>query len=141
MESGHMSRLILLPMLVMALFGSLLAAGSVALRVASDGVEWPSGQSVAYGEAVTLPDGAIFRFAGVVEDSRCPADATCIWQGRAVVALTIDDARFKVAYLGEDASIEAAGYMVTVHEVQPYPLASQPTDVEDYVVTVSVSKA
>ncbi|MEX2032587.1 MAG: hypothetical protein WEA81_06935, partial [Dehalococcoidia bacterium] len=92
-------------------------------------------------DSVTLPDGAVFRFAGVVEDLRCPADAMCIWQGRVVVALTLDDARFKVAYLGEDASVEAAGYIVTVHEVQPYPLASQPTDVEDYVLVMSVSKA
>jgi hypothetical protein len=135
-----MSRLILLPVLVMALFGSLLAAGTAVPGVDSD-EEWPSERPVAYGDSVTLPDGAVFRFAGVVEDSRCPADAMCIWQGRVVVALALDDARFKIAFLGEAAATEVGGYVVTVHEVQPYPLASQPTDVEDYVVTVTISKA
>lgn len=136
-----MSKLIVLPFLVVAVFGSLIAARSGAFGPASDEARWPERQEVAYGESVTLPDGAVIEFVEVVEESRCPADATCIWQGRAVVAFELDGQRFKVAFLGEPASVEVGEYTVTVHEVQPYPLASQPADDAEYVVTVSVSKA
>lgn len=136
-----MSKLMILPFLVVAVFGSVLAARSGAFGLPSDGERWPSSQEVAYGEPVTLPDGSDLEFVDVVEDSRCPADAMCIWQGRAVVAFELDGERFKVAFLGEPASVEVGEYTVTVHEVQPYPLASQSAEHSEYVVTVSVSKA
>jgi hypothetical protein len=136
-----MSKFIILPFLVIAVFGSLLAARSGAFGLVSDDSRWPTSQEVAYGESVTLPDGSVLEFVEVVEDSRCPADAMCIWQGRAVVAFEMNGERFKVAFLGEPASVEVGEYTVTVHEVQPYPLASQPTEHSEYVVTVSVSKA
>lgn len=136
-----MSKFILLPFLVIAVFGSVLAARTGALGFASDGGRWPASQDVAYGESITLPDGSVLEFVEVVEDSRCPADAMCIWQGRAVVALELNGERFKVAFLGEPASVEVGEYTVTIHEVQPYPLASKPAAPSEYVVTVSVSKA
>lgn len=45
--------------------------------------------------ASAVVDGLTVTFEAVDEDSRCPDAATCLWEGRAVVALTISpgDAR------------------------------------------------
>ena len=34
-------------------------------------------------------DGLALSFDEVIEDSRCPADVECVWEGRALVGLTI----------------------------------------------------
>lgn len=101
--------------------------------------EWPASYVIDFGTSVKLPDGSVLGFVEVVEDSRCPADAMCIWQGRAVVAFTLDGERFEVEYLGEAQVVKEGGVQIAVRDVQPYPLASQPAEVEDYEVTVTVA--
>jgi hypothetical protein len=47
--------------------------------------------SLARGETVEI-DGLGVTFAAVLEDSRCPADVTCVWEGRASVNLNLTHA-------------------------------------------------
>lgn len=49
----------------------------------------PSGSAVALGEKVRVGDVTVTPVA-VVEDSRCPINARCIWAGRLVVRTQID---------------------------------------------------
>ena len=50
--------------------------------------------------------------------------------------------RALVTFIGGDTVGEpVAGYVVTIEDVQPYPLASQPADEADYRVTVTVTEA
>lgn len=45
------------------------------------------------GETVPVADtGLRVTYAELVEDSRCPPEATCVWEGDAVVRLTLDAA-------------------------------------------------
>jgi len=54
------------------------------LRVAAPGVPF----TMEVGDAVGLGSGATtVRFVEVVEDSRCPEDETCVWEGAVIVAL------------------------------------------------------
>ena len=41
------------------------------------------------GVTASLPNGTRLTFEKVTEDSRCPADAQCIWAGDGVVAVTL----------------------------------------------------
>lgn len=67
------------------------------------------------------------RFLEIVEDSRCPADVTCVWEGRAVVAVSIDDTRVElfVPYGSqrddEPSMIELGMIAVEVVGLDPYP--------------------
>jgi len=91
------------------------------------------------GDRALFPDGQHIEFIGVVEDSRCPADVFCIWQGRAVIEFEVAGQRMRVTFIGgESVSEPVGGYAVTVGDVQPYLLASQPTEDADYRVTVTV---
>jgi hypothetical protein len=84
------------------------------------------------------------KFFNVTEDSRCPADVVCVWEGQvtAMVGLTqnsTDLGRFNLT-LGGGGNASMAGqsvgaYTIKLTEVQPYPISSQPTLPSDYNAT------
>lgn len=52
-------------------------------------VETPEiGIRIPLGEAVTIK-GITIKFMEVLEDSRCPLDVTCVWEGRAMVKVLV----------------------------------------------------
>jgi hypothetical protein len=83
-------------------------------------------------------------FDRLVEDSRCPGDATCIRAGEAVVALTATwkDGRAPVQLRTVEGSDEATAgaYRVRLAGVEPYPFASKPTPPADYRVVLEVTR-
>jgi len=88
------------------------------------------------------------RFLNVTEDSRCPADVVCIWEGQVTVLVNVmrDDQNlgdFDLTIRGGDKSLAIKtfdGYSVQLMKVDPYPFASQPTEFTDYVATLLVSE-
>jgi hypothetical protein len=99
---------------------------------------------VAYGESAVLDGGALtLSFDQVLEDSRCPADAMCVQAGQAVVLLTVngEEVTLTIPSLDENAASETVGeYTITLSDVQPYPLASDPHEHEEYVIKLAVAK-
>jgi hypothetical protein len=91
-----------------------------------------------------VQSGSILTFVEIVQDSRCPADATCVTSGFVQVLLKIEQGeitRDEILTLGDLAegdvnSIGVGGWTVTLVEVNPYPLASQPVDLADYTITL-----
>ncbi len=72
-------------------------------------------------------DGHAIRFVSVVEDSRCPQGTTCVWEGRAKVAVEIDGTpiTLTVPYGSqrdeEPSSLETGMIAVEVVGLDPYP--------------------
>jgi|GEM_PF-1050457 hypothetical protein len=98
---------------------------------------------LAPGGYLRFPDGMKLTFAGVLEDSRCPMDALCTWQGQAVLELELETptgaARaFEVVYQGKPVTSSIEGTPVTVSDLAPYPLSSAPIEPNDYRVTVGI---
>jgi hypothetical protein len=91
------------------------------------------------------------RFQGVIEDSRCPEDVTCVWQGRVTVAIEVWEEvgawsdRFSVETyqltLGVDPAAErlAAGHLIRLESVLPVPRTDRKLDPADYVITLRVT--
>jgi putative hemolysin len=81
-----------------------------------------------------------------IEDSRCPADATCIRSGEAKITVRLvhneeEIGELVLVFVGNDDKARVAGdYALRVIGVVPYPLSSMPADISDYVVTLTVSK-
>ncbi len=108
----------------------------------SEAIDLPSTHVLGVGDSVTLPDGTVLTFIEKVEDSRCPADAVCIWQGNAVLAFDHDGDRFEVTWgASGDGTARFGPYRLAVTDAQPYPLASQPHDFADTEVTISIDWA
>lgn len=87
--------------------------------------------------ASTVVDGQRIRFDAVVEDSRCPEDVSCVWEGRATVSLSvfgagrIDEVRLMIpGFVGvEDAprgdqSATYGNHTITMLALDPYPSES-----------------
>ncbi|HKY79135.1 MAG TPA: hypothetical protein VJ182_03990 [Anaerolineales bacterium] len=126
---------------------TLLAVLLAACQPASP-AELPGGQVVlSPGETVASGDGNItITFLEVLADSRCPADAMCVWQGNVSVLLQVvsgGQTRQVTLTLGEllagDVNLVTVnGATVSLVDVQPYPLASQHTDPTHYEVTLDI---
>jgi hypothetical protein len=85
------------------------------------------------------------RFDRVSEDSRCPVGVTCIWEGDAVVRLTVTRDRASTAvelHANARFAREHAydGYLVRLLDLQPLPTAGGPVSPPDYVATLVVER-
>lgn len=78
----------------------------------------------------------------IVEESRCPADATCIQAGRLVVNVTLksDTDEETVNMSDSDAARGFDTWKVAVVSSSPFPLASKPVSFEIYKVTFRVEE-
>jgi hypothetical protein len=67
----------------------------------------------------------VVRFDSLEADSRCPADAMCVWQGDAAARFTLEAASGRAGttlHTGiEPKQLEFAGYVLQLVNVEPYP--------------------
>jgi hypothetical protein len=88
--------------------------------------------TLARGESAEI-DGFRTTFVAVLEDSRCPANVTCVWEGRASVNLTLAEGgrtggvnlelpgTTGVEDTGRHRTVEALGHRITLMALDPYP--------------------
>jgi hypothetical protein len=100
------------------------------------------------GQQVTLKGQSLrIKFAAVKEDSRCPADVTCVWAGNAAVRLEVSirgrGSKSVTLNTNSRSSLvddQYRGYKVKLVGLSPYPRSSQRIAAGDYIVTLLVSK-
>jgi hypothetical protein len=98
------------------------------------------------GEQVVFDDagGLVVKYAALIEDSRCPADAMCAVQGEALISVVLElngeslQAELKTGG-GEAGQASLGGFTVVLQNLEPYPLASQPVAPSDTVATFVVN--
>ena len=91
-----------------------------------------------------LVDGLSVGFQRVEQDSRCPIDAVCVWEGDAAVALLLRAGSdgpvprelHTSGSLGRETSF--AGYKVRLESLLPAARSSQPIRPYDYRATLVV---
>ena len=117
----------------------LAAAACAASPSSSTGVPLGSEFTLNPGESALMQSTDLrVVFLGVVNDSRCPADAICVQAGDAVVALRVGTAEVQLRSASAPESVVGI-YRVRVTRVEPYPFASQPIAPADYRVTLVVT--
>jgi heat shock protein HslJ len=100
----------------------------------------------ASGELDNASPDVFVRFDGVVDDSRCPLGMLCIWAGDASVLVTMTVGT--TAYSGDlhtnssvgPQTFTAAGYDVTLVEVDPVRMQNTEILPDQYSVVLKVSK-
>jgi hypothetical protein len=109
----------------------------------------PADVELHVGDSASLDGGALqVALVQVEEDSRCPRNVMCIWQGRAVVRLraTVDgvDRAEVTASLDPgpqqptDLDVAVGRYVLSLTDLQPYPEAGQPQPLDQRVATIHV---
>ena len=99
------------------------------------------------GSAPVHGTGATVRFDGVSDDSRCPRGATCVWEGDAIVELSVSgegggspetvrlhaNARFS-------QQARALGVTLTLVRLEPLPEADRPVPPGAYSAAIRVTR-
>jgi hypothetical protein len=89
---------------------------------------------LAVGASVDVaPAGLTITFVRVEDDSRCPTGVTCVWEGDAVVVITVSQGaqaattlRLHVNPASKKQQAEHAGHVIRLIELTPYPAADSP---------------
>jgi hypothetical protein len=97
------------------------------------------------GEQILVDSMFSIEFDGVKEDSRCPIDAICVWQGNAAVALALTAGDGPTLPFTLNTGIEPdtavhAGYFVRLLEVSPAPVSTSRIDRRRYRVKLYIER-
>ncbi len=99
--------------------------------------------NVGVGSHVLIQNGVEINVLGI-EDSRCPADVLCVWQGEAKISVNVtkdsqDLGNFVLSTLEEKSTQRFDSFTIKLVEVQPYPYSNKEIMLSDYVITLVVS--
>ena len=120
---------------------------------ASGGVDTPTAPAV--NEEFTLAPGQTAAVAGtslrvtfevVRDDSRCPTDVNCVWEGDATVVLKVKDGADESSkelhtHQGGEGSREATAgeHTITLVKLDPAPNSTRPIEASAYRATLKVA--
>ena len=95
--------------------------------------------------AVVADTGLRISLAKVAEDSRCPVDVQCVWEGDAAVSVAVVDAAAARDYELHTSGrfpreVTHGGYRLTLVGLEPAPRSSVPLSPSDYRATFRVAR-
>ena len=88
------------------------------------------------------------QFWNLPEDSRCPSDVVCIWEGQARCMLRVGktgeekqevEVTSRAGHVDLDRS-RFGDYTIDLIAVDPYPVSTARIDLENYVITLDVTR-
>jgi hypothetical protein len=104
----------------------------------------PVGQSfeLAPGGTASIAGAMSVRFDGVTGDSRCPADAICVWGGDAIVHITVlggGGSPYEL-HTGSMAPVRHGDSTITLVQLVPYPFSGRTIPPGEYRATLRVTR-
>jgi len=99
-------------------------------------------------QTASEPNNIDVKFLNVTDDSRCPSDVTCIWQGKSTITVNVVKSgqnlgNFNLTSgLGDkNATAQISdGYFLQLTQIEPYPKSGTKIFLSDYVATFELSK-
>lgn len=99
-------------------------------------------------QTASEPNNIDIKFLNVTDDSRCPSDVTCIWQGKSTITVNVVKSGQNVGNfsltsgLGDkNATVQISnGYFLQLTKIEPYPKSGTKILLSDYVATFALSK-
>ena len=93
--------------------------------------------TVKFGETVSYENLKFYFYD--IEDSRCPSDVTCVWEGQVFAMIRISNATHDIGGYRDIGNVEKSfpPFVVTLKDIQPYPVS---TEKPDYVATLEIEK-
>ena len=102
---------------------------------------------IKYGQELTVEGQDLkVKFASVLDDSRCPANVTCIWEGFAKIVIGVRRAKAEESQmeLHTHDRFTRAGkyqqYVIRLVALDPYPRTDVERKLSDYVATLLITK-
>ena len=130
---------------------SWMMAACLAMAACGNKVATPSGEKVPLGREFTLAPGQSavvdddlrLTLKSVTDDSRCPVDVTCVWEGDAKVAVEVitptPRAEHELHTTGRESHEAKHGaYRITLVKLEPAPRSTKTISASDYRATFVV---
>jgi len=98
------------------------------------------------GHSVTVEgENLLLTFTDVPEDSRCPQDVMCVWEGNGRVAMKIDNPVLGTKVFSLNTTLQPKKFPYLQYEVElkglsPYPRSDYHIRKRDYVATFVIAK-
>lgn len=136
---------IAIPLMVLLPFSTVGQAFSAPITTAVLGEQF----QLKLNQTVSIEsENIMVRFVKVVEDSRCPADVVCVWEGQVKILVDVNrdqdhtNSFNLTSRAGESFNIEVFdGYSMSLLKVEPYPESSKTIEPSEYIATLTVTKA
>lgn len=99
---------------------------------------------LAHGSSAQIAGSSVtITFDSVPEDSRCPSDVQCVWEGNATLHFTADSAgtprHVELRTAGVRQPVDVFGFRLELRDVRPVPTSDTALRQEQYVATLRVS--
>lgn len=78
-------------------------------------------------------------FRDVIEDSRCPEGAVCVWEGNAKIVLGVNQTAIALNTTLEPKQVSYSAFVIRLLSLYPYPKFGQQIKKEDYVAALIVT--
>jgi len=77
-----------------------------------------------------------------INDSRCPSDVICVWQGEAVVKIEVKSPLAGTLELNthDNLTDTIGSYSFELVDVSPYPVSTKTIELDEYLVTLLIEK-
>jgi hypothetical protein len=102
---------------------------------------------IKYGQELTVKDQDLkVTFASLRDDSRCPANATCVWEGDATILISVRQANTEESplELHTNRRFTQEGkyqqYVIRLVALDPYPSTNLEKQRRDYIATLHIRK-
>ena len=131
--------------------GTWVMAACLAMAACGNKVGTPSGEKIplgqeftlAVGQSVVVDEDVRLTLKSVSDDSRCPVDVTCVWEGDAKVAVEVltptPRAEHELHTSGRDSHEARHGaYRITLVKLEPAPRSTATISQGDYRATLVV---
>jgi hypothetical protein len=85
------------------------------------------------------------RFLSLVEDSRCPTDTNCIWEGNAKIKIKVSNSKgvskiFEINTNTQAQTVSFAGYEIKLTDLNPRPATNIRINRNGYTAIFTVTK-
>ncbi|MBN2012586.1 hypothetical protein JW960_24875 [candidate division KSB1 bacterium] len=139
-------------LIIVLLLASLMACERLAILF-HDNPDQPVTRAFTFGQPFELPFGKLARhetenvsitFTRVLEDSRCPINVNCVWEGNAKLKFLLQHS-FHLTHFSLNTTLEPkdttiADYSVSLTDLLPYPHSDSTYTDADYTAILIVNR-
>lgn len=93
---------------------------------------------IKFGETINTQNIGKVSFTDVLEDSRCPKDVECVWEGNLKISLEIDGNKYELNTALEPKSIVVNDLKISIYEALPERISTIENEKEEYKITLMV---
>ena len=135
--------------ILIVLLASIISIGSCSKEddlIQSFDVKMEEAFDVKINEEATIPERSLsVKVTDVLEDSRCPEFAMCVWEGQIKLEVEITDNQItttkEIIYQsGKDLTLEHGEYIFSLTQVTPDNQIDEVIELNDYTFTFFIEK-